>query len=186
MMLAESRGFLDCSWAVDWSKWTNPNWAQADPLNTLDMEQPLSKVTPFWNGGLTPSPIEAIHTYNADGFLSTARTIAPLQRHSWNRLCLSGWLDSIVSIGTVCEAEYKPSRLNIHDICSTIEKWERLTGGPWHSPSDSRRAIFNRTLIANAYPLDNPSDWRELFSPSSPERSGGLAAQEAQEEGRLR
>ena len=80
MMLAESRSSLDCSWAVDWAKWTDSTWAQADPLDVQNMEAPFSATTPFWNGGLVPSNIQAAKTYNADSSLPSVKTFTQLQR----------------------------------------------------------------------------------------------------------
>lgn len=165
--LAEAHSDLECSWAVDWSMLTSPQYNE-DPFfsNAVD---PRDHVNPLWTGGLIPSAVSRWRKYSAAAGRRHSITSPPTresedgdrlpsairkdsenmlrQEDGWNKLRLQGYqVDTIDRVGDIFDdigAEF------------TLPKWFSMASEPVASLTDLadnwRTSALAHTLVADSY-----------------------------------
>ena len=172
MTLAESHR-KHVSWAVDWEQMTDPEWADLDTLSPRMPGPSFSHL--FWAGSCCPTilsiPELGARKYSADAGLPASCWVGNddtiFKPESWHSLHLKGWQeDTIATVGSVGPA----TELNFQECL--LPDWEKLAGGPWTHDTDAKCIAFNRTLLADAWAQNPPTDWPDWSEDDKPLPSG--------------
>ena len=178
MTLAESHRRYQgiSSWVVDWEKMTDPKWVDLDPMSPKPLGPSFSHL--FWAGSCCPtylgSPILGARKYSADAGLPASCWVGTddtyLKPESWTSLHLEGWQeDTIAMVGGVGPAIVPNFQ---HFQQSLLPDWEKLAGGPWTHYTDAKCIAFNRTLLADTWAQNPPTDWPDRSKDGEPLASG--------------
>lgn len=160
MTLAESHRH-HLSWVPDWEQMTDREWADPDSVSSMRTLGP-SFSSLFWAGSCWPtvlsSPDFGARTYSADAGLPASCRVGcdetTFKPESWTSLLLKGWQeDTIAMVGRAGPATQHNFQHNL------LPDWEKLAGGPWTHDTDAKCIAFNRTLSADAWAQNPPTDW---------------------------